>query len=163
MPDIMLVSAHSPLLVTPANAGVQVSLGEFMYFPKIIPKMKLLIQNLATEYTDEGTGPVLLFLHGWQDNLHSFDGLAPYLKDDFRIVRLDLPGSGKTEFPKGSWDLDDYVSFVKKFTEKLDIKPYAVIGHSFGGLISLKIAGEGRRSPPSPWTTHPSKACCRCR
>ena len=109
--------------------------------------MKILIQNLATEYKDEGNGPVLLFLHGWQDSIRSFDALVPYLENDFRIIRLDLPGFGKTEFPKTSWDLDDYVSFVKKFTEKLDISPYAVAGHSFGGRIAIKSVSEKILTP----------------
>ena len=106
--------------------------------------MKIIVQNLATEYLDEGTGKVVLFLHGWQDNLHTFDSLASHLSPTRRVIRLDLPGFGKSEVPKESWNLDNYVQFVKEFIEKLDIKVYALVGHSFGGRIAIK--GEATKN-----------------
>jgi hypothetical protein len=30
--------------------------------------MKVIVKDLATEYLDEGSGPVMLLLHGWKDN-----------------------------------------------------------------------------------------------
>ena len=62
--------------------------------------MKIIVKNLAIEYRDEGTGPVALFLHGWKDNLHTFDPLMPFLSDKLRIIRLDLPGFGESEISK---------------------------------------------------------------
>ena len=106
--------------------------------------MKIIVQNLATEYLDEGTGKVVLFLHGWQDNLHTFDSLASLLSPTWRIVRLDLPGFGKSEVPKETWNLDNYVQFVKDFINKLDIHVYALVGHSFGGRITIK--GEATKN-----------------
>ena len=97
--------------------------------------MKIIVQNLATEYLDEGNGKVVLFLHGWQDNLHTFDSLASLLSPTWRIVRLDLPGFGKSEVPKETGELDNYVQFVKDFINKLDIHVYALVGHSFGGQL----------------------------
>ena len=41
--------------------------------------MKIIVQNLATEYKDVGSGKVLLFLHGWQGSLESFDSLVAFL------------------------------------------------------------------------------------
>ncbi len=41
--------------------------------------MKIIIQNIATEYTDEGSGPIILCLHGWKDSLRTFDALEPEL------------------------------------------------------------------------------------
>ncbi|MBI4085007.1 MAG: alpha/beta hydrolase [Candidatus Liptonbacteria bacterium] len=106
--------------------------------------MKVIVKNLATEYKDEGVGKVLLFLHGWQDNLHSFDSLAVSLSSDYRIIRLDLPGFGGTEAPKEVWELNDYAEFVEDFISKLGINVYALIGHSFGGRIAIKGNATGR-------------------
>jgi pimeloyl-ACP methyl ester carboxylesterase len=100
--------------------------------------MKIIVQNLATEYLDEGKGKVALFLHGWQDNLHTFDSLASLLSPTLRIIRLDLPGFGNSETPKEIWDLNNYIQFVKDFIQKLDIQVYAIVGHSFGGRITIK-------------------------
>ncbi|MEX0690091.1 MAG: alpha/beta hydrolase [Candidatus Paceibacterota bacterium] len=100
--------------------------------------MKIIIQNLATEYKDEGKGPITLLLHGWDDNLHTFDNLIPELTEKNRVITIDLPGFGETETPESAWNLDNYINFVKEFIEKLDIKPKILIGHSFGGRIILK-------------------------
>ena len=100
--------------------------------------MKIIVQNLATEYQDDGAGNVILFLHGWQDNLHTFDALASLLSSAHHIIRLDLPGFGQTETPKEIWDLDDYVEFVNHFIQKLHIEVDAIVGHSFGGRIAIK-------------------------
>ena len=100
--------------------------------------MKLVVQNLAVEYEDFGKGPVMLFLHGWQDDLHTFDALFPLLSPPWRIIALDLPGFGKSEMPKRAWRLSDFVSFVSAFLQKLDISPHVIIGHSFGGRVIIK-------------------------
>jgi pimeloyl-ACP methyl ester carboxylesterase len=106
--------------------------------------MKIIVQNLATEYLDEGTGKVVLFLHGWQDNLHTFDSLVSLLPPTLRIIRLDLPGFGKSEVPKETWDLNNYVQFVSNFIRKLNIQVYTLVGHSFGGRIAIK--GEATKN-----------------
>lgn len=105
--------------------------------------MQLIVQNLATEYRDEGSGTVVLFLHGWMDSLHTFDALVPLLSSSCRIVRLDLPGFGKSEMPKAAWGLDEYVRFVVDFIKKLGIEVDTLVGHSFGGRVILKGESAG--------------------
>lgn len=100
--------------------------------------MKKIVNNLATEFKDEGKGPTILMLHGWGNNLHTFDSITEKLKKDYRIIRLDLPGFGQSEIPKKDWHLNDYTSFVQQFIEKLEINPEILIGHSFGGRIIIK-------------------------
>lgn len=100
--------------------------------------MKILVQGLATEYADEGTGPVVLMLHGWKDTLYTFDAITRQLADQYRIVRLDMPGFGATEIPDPSWRLDDYVDFVEDFIEKLNLHVDTLVGHSFGGRVIIK-------------------------
>ncbi|MBI4087164.1 alpha/beta hydrolase [Candidatus Kaiserbacteria bacterium] len=104
--------------------------------------MQVIIQNLATEYLDEGSGTAVLFLHGWMDSLHTFDALAALLPPTHRIIRLDLPGFGKTERPKEAWGLDEYVRFVDNFIKKLGVEVDTFVGHSFGGRVILKGAAE---------------------
>ncbi len=100
--------------------------------------MKVIVQNLVVEYKDRGTGPVILFLHGWKDTMHTFDEISRLLSNTYRIIALDLPGFGASELPKGIWELSDYVAFVKAFLEKRHISPVVIVGHSFGGRIVIK-------------------------
>ncbi len=105
--------------------------------------MQAIIQDLATQYQDQGQGKILLLLHGWQDNLRTFDRIAEILSKGLRIIRLDLPGFGGTEAPRRAWQLDDYVNFVADFIKKIGIQPDFIAGHSFGGRIVIKGTASG--------------------
>ena len=108
-------------------------------FPRPISNgMKCIVSGLAVEYEDRGSGDSIVMLHGWKDDLRTFDAIAPSLSGRFRIIRVDLPGFGGSEAPKGDWMLDDYVGFVKDFLIKLNIKPDILVGHSFGGRVTIK-------------------------
>ena len=105
--------------------------------------MKVIVNNIATEYADEGEGPALLLLPGWMNTLHNFDELVAHLGASYRIVRLDLPGfGGGTEAPPSDWHVADYAAFVKSFTEKIGLTSYTLIGHSFGGRVAIKATGQ---------------------
>lgn len=108
--------------------------------------MKIVVENLAVEYQDSGSGPVLLFLHGWKDTLHTFDSLIASLPKKWRVIALDMPGFGKTETPAQAWDLDNYVNWTRAFIKKMDISPYCIVGHSFGGRVAIKGIGAGNLS-----------------
>jgi len=108
--------------------------------------MKVIIKNIAVEYADEGKGPVAVLLHGWQDDLHTFDLLAHELQG-WRLVRMDLPGFGGSEVPPDTWNLDDYVDCVAAFIDKLGLQPSLLIGHSFGGRIAIKGVATRKLTP----------------
>lgn len=104
--------------------------------------MKIIVQGRALEYADEGEGPTLLFLHGWKDDLRTFDALAGGLAG-YRIVRLDMPGFGGSDAPPAAWDLSSYVGCVAAFIERLKLEPAAIVGHSMGGRVAIKGVSEG--------------------
>lgn len=103
-----------------------------------------IVHNLLVTYDDVGGGPVLCMLHGWMHDHRSFDSLAERLSDSFRIVRLDLPGFGKSEMPKEAWGVGEYADFLSSFLSKLNIKPHTLIGHSFGGRVLIKAVATKR-------------------
>lgn len=109
--------------------------------------MKIIVNNLAIEYADEGNGPSLLLLHGWKDTLHTFDSLVPLLLSSWRVIRLDLPGFGGSETPKESWGVGEYAQFVAVFIEKLGTSIDVLVGHSFGGRIAIKGVGTSLLRP----------------
>jgi len=100
--------------------------------------MRCIVMGLAVEYEDIGTGKTVVMLHGWKDDLHTFDDITQSLSNSFRVIRIDLPGFGGSEPPPCDWILDDYVGFVKDFFIKLNIRPDILVGHSFGGRITIK-------------------------
>lgn len=88
----------------------------------------------------------LVFLHGWGVNSKIFEPLFYYFKNpslpagrDFKIYALDLPGFGKTPIEK-TMALKDYADFVYEFLKTNKIENPIIIGHSFGGAVSVKLS-----------------------
>jgi len=52
----------------------------------------------------------------------------------------DMPGFGKSEAPARAWNVDDYVEWVKHFADMLKLDKFILMGHSFGGQVSVKFA-----------------------
>lgn len=106
--------------------------------------MKIMVQGQLVEYKDEGTGPVIVLLHGWGANLASFSDLAKELSNNARVIRLDFPGFGGSVKPDDSWGVGEYAQFVSAFLKKLNIDAVdAFIGHSFGGRVIIKGIATG--------------------
>ncbi|MDX2003372.1 MAG: alpha/beta hydrolase [Chitinophagales bacterium] len=99
------------------------------------------LDGISVHYKIEGTGPVLVLLHGTSSSLHTWDGWTQDLKDSFTIVRLDYPGFGITgPCTDCDYSVDYYTDFIHLFMEKLGIQQFYLAGNSLGGLIAWKYA-----------------------
>lgn len=83
---------------------------------------------------------VIVLLHGWGQNIEMMDMLGKPFSDEYRIIVLDLPGFGKTPEPPVSWNVKEYTAFLNDFLNSLNVKNPILIGHSFGGRISICYA-----------------------
>ena len=97
------------------------------------------VSGYDINYIDEGQGDVVLLLHGWGSNLKSFTPLTNLLKTKYRVIAYDYPGFGESSELKNSFSVDDYTDIAVEFIKKLDIKKVILIGHSYGGRISIKL------------------------
>lgn len=97
------------------------------------------IEQIPVNYIDEGEGSAILLLHGWGSNITLFDGIVKTLSPCHRVIAPDMPGFGKTPEPPDAWSVDDYVDFVMKFTDSLQLKEFSVLVHSFGGRVLFKM------------------------
>lgn len=96
-------------------------------------------------YRDEGNldGQVLVMVHGGFGSLQNWEGWVENLKDDFRLVSMDLLGHGLTgAYPEHIYTRLAERDAVHMLLEKLNIKRYTISGNSFGGGIALEIALE---------------------
>lgn len=99
------------------------------------------ILGMPVHYRDEGTGPLLVLIHGTAASLHTWDGWVTELKDEFRIVRLDIPAFGLTgPDPSGDYSIDRYVEFLEAFAAALNLENFALAGNSLGGEIAWRYA-----------------------
>ena len=103
--------------------------------------MKTIINGLNINYIDEGSGQLLLMLHGWGSNIELFKGIIDFAKSKYHVVAMDMPGFGKSDEPKEPMNVDDYVNFVISFIKELYPleKEIILLGHSMGGRIIIKL------------------------
>lgn len=97
------------------------------------------IEGIDINYIIEGKGKNVLVLHGWGANIDTILPIVNILKEDFKVFAMDLPGFGKSQIPKEVFDSKDYARIVKGFIDKMKIDKVTLIGHSFGGKISILL------------------------
>lgn len=88
------------------------------------------------------SGKNIVLLHGWGQNIEMMDPIGKRLQKDFYITIIDLPGFGKSSEPTYGYTLYDYFEIVDELLRKLKIKNPIMIGHSFGGRISIIYAAK---------------------
>ena len=84
----------------------------------------------------------VVLLHGWGQNIEMMKPVADPFENDFDIIIVDLPGYGKSSEPPYAFTVDDYVECIKELLDTLKVKNPILIGHSFGGKISLLYASK---------------------
>lgn len=85
--------------------------------------------------------PTLLLLHGTGASGHSFRRTIPGLSQSYRVIAPDLPGHGlsATGFA-GRLGLDAMAQDLWTLLDTLQVEPQAIIGHSAGAAIGLRMA-----------------------
>ncbi len=88
-----------------------------------------------------GHGPVLLFLHGAGGASHSWRDVMPELARSFRCIAIDLPGHGLTQLgARNRSGLQATSQDVLALCRQENWPVAAVIGHSAGGAVALRMA-----------------------
>ena len=99
----------------------------------------------VVHYVDEGSGPILLMLHGnptwsflWRDVIRA-------LRTDFRCIALDYPGFGlSTAKPGYRYLPEEHADVVTSFVDTLGLTGTTLVGQDWGGPIGLAV---GLRRP----------------
>ncbi len=107
-------------------------------------KYTKLINGINISYACEGTGEPIILLHGWGQSAEAFEPIFNILKADYCVWAIDLPGFGLSEEPEFGMDIYDYEKVVDTFIKENNIINPTLIGHSFGGRISIIYAAKNR-------------------
>ncbi|MGP3791523.1 alpha/beta fold hydrolase [Pseudomonas sp. B392_1p] len=84
--------------------------------------------------------PVLLFVHGYRANSHWWDFIAPYFVDHYRVFAMDFSGMGESG-PRSLYSPETFAEDLITILDA-DLGPATVIGHSYGGLRTLRACAE---------------------
>ncbi len=109
-------------------------------------QLRRLLSGREIYCTETGAGPALVCIHGLGGGSYFFAGLAAALQPGFRVLSVDLPGCGLSPAAPAGFSFDDCVVMIEDLVRGTTDKPVAVLGHSMGAIIGLKLAG--RRTVP---------------
>ncbi|XP_016978940.2 probable serine hydrolase [Drosophila rhopaloa] len=81
----------------------------------------------------------ILAIHGWLDNLGTFDRLISLLPDYIGVLCIDLPGHGRSSHiqPGMHYAVLDYVSIIPRVMKEYGWSKVSLMGHSLGGIMSF--------------------------
>ena len=102
------------------------------------------INDIFINYIQYGNekGKDVVLLHGWGQNIEMMDPIGKALQKDFHVTIIDLPGFGKSTEPSYAYTIYDYYEVFSELLKKLKIKKPILVGHSFGGRISILYSAK---------------------
>lgn len=91
-------------------------------------------------YTKSGSGPDMILLHGWGCDNTTLESVRRTAALTHTVYNLDFPGFGSSPEPEGIWSVFDYADMLGQFIAATGIKRPVLLGHSFGGRVSIIYA-----------------------
>lgn len=89
--------------------------------------------------------PAIIILHGWGLSASRFAPLATVLTGKgYPVFVPDFPGFGKSAIPTRPFALSDYADFLDAYIRKNKLHEIVLLGHSFGGRVTLKYCMDKR-------------------
>jgi pimeloyl-ACP methyl ester carboxylesterase len=101
--------------------------------------------GLRFAYLEDGSGPLVLMLHGFPDTAHSWDHLRPRIAaKGYRAVSPFMRGYHPTAIPDRDADQETLAHDALGLIEALGAEDAVVIGHDWGAAAAYGAAGLGR-------------------
>ena len=94
---------------------------------------------LNYEISKNGKEPLIL-LHGFMENNTIWEDMEESLSDQFQLIKIDLPGHGKSEVLGEIHTMNLMAEEVKKVIDHLQFSKVHLLGHSMGGYTALAFA-----------------------
>ena len=91
---------------------------------------------LHHEISGKGKKPLVL-LHGFMENTTIWDEMEAHLSKDFTLIKIDLPGHGKSKIYQEIHTVELMAEKVKEVIDALKLEKINLLGHSLGGYVSL--------------------------
>ncbi len=95
------------------------------------------------EYGTPGSGPTLLFVHGFRGDHHGLEPVIAYLPG-VHIIAPDLPGFGLSAPLPGEHSIEGYAAWLRAFADEVGLDSSTIVlGHSFGTIVVAAALAAG--------------------
>ena len=92
-------------------------------------------------YDVQGSGEkTVLFIHGWSCDMDFWKYQTPEFRNEYKVIRVDLPGHGKSDKPKIDYTQDYFADSIKAVLDNSNIDRAVIVGHSSGFGIAWQFA-----------------------
>jgi len=109
--------------------------------PFAVPLSAATVDGLSINSRSAGSGPTIIFVHGWTCDLSSWDQQVPVFSKKYHVVTLDLPGHGKSQLPNdGKLSMDLFARAVEAVRMENKADKIVLVGHSMGAPVIRQYA-----------------------
>ena len=99
--------------------------------------------SIKLYYKDWGSGPPVVFSHGWPLSADAWEDQMLFLSArGYRCIAHDRRGHGRSSQPWNGNDMDTYADDLAALVESLDLKNAIHVGHSMGGGEVARYIGR---------------------
>ncbi len=105
---------------------------------------EMVAKGVRIAYTDSGERdlPAILIMHGWGCQRSTVQSIADIFAGKMRVINVDLPGHGMSAEPTSVWGVEEYTQAMEELLDALGIVRPALLGHSFGGRVSILMSSR---------------------
>jgi pimeloyl-ACP methyl ester carboxylesterase len=98
--------------------------------------------GIKLHYVTEGSGSLLIFLHGFPEFWYSWRHQIPEFASDHKVVAPDLRGYNDSDKPsdRNAYIMAEFVQDIKGLIEGLGYDRCILVGHDWGGAIAWNFA-----------------------
>jgi pimeloyl-[acyl-carrier protein] methyl ester esterase len=89
-------------------------------------------------YEQKGSGPEIVFIHGWGLHGGIWGAVLDSLAQDFTVTTIDLPGHGRSPAYQGEMTLNRLADTVSRLVSR----PVVWLGWSLGALVAMTLARQ---------------------
>jgi len=118
---------------------------------------ELTFKDKKIRYDVQGSGPAVFLLHGYLESLEIWDDFARELADDYTVIRMDLPGHGKSQVVDDVHSMELLAEAARQVLDAAGADRCTLVGHSLGGYVTLAFLDlyPGRLNGFSLFHSHP--------
>ena len=105
-----------------------------------MPVQTVLVHNQRIAYLDVGEGPPVILIHGFGGSMWQWEYQQHALSQHFRVLTLDLPGSGLSDKPEIGYRPDQMLDYFVGFMDAVKIPHATLVGNSMGAGLAIGMA-----------------------
>jgi pimeloyl-ACP methyl ester carboxylesterase len=96
--------------------------------------------GVSLRYDRAGSGPAVLFIHGWTFNRTVWERQVLALRERHTAITVDVRGHGESSHPRTGYTIGALAGDLEHLVRALNVPRIALVGWSMGGMLAMELA-----------------------